>query len=250
MRFPPRSACLALAVLTAVIFAGSTTPRASPPPVPPTPPAPLTDPAALDEPLRRVAEARRAWLRVDDYTCVLVRRERVRGRLLPEEVMLMKVRREPHSVYLRWAGPRALTGQEACYVAGRHGGKMRARGPGLLGAVGFVTLDVNDPRAREYSKHTITEAGVGPLIERLGREWEAARRRAPKVRVADAEYDGRPCRRIEVASEGASRMVAYFDTGTRLPVCVEWYNGDELSEADGYTKMRLNVGLQDGDFDY
>src|SRR5438128_735667 len=105
MRFPPRSACLALAVLVAVVFAGATTPRASPPPVPPTPPAPPAvvtppaDPAALDEPLRRIAEARRAWLHVDDYTCVLVRRERVRGRLLPEEVMLMKVRREPYSVY-------------------------------------------------------------------------------------------------------------------------------------------------------
>jgi hypothetical protein len=199
--------------------------------------------------LRRVAEARRAWLGVDDYTCVLLRRERVGGRLLPEEVVLMKARREPYSVYLCWAGPRPVAGQEACYVAGRHGGKMRVRGPGLLRAVGFVSLDTKDPRGREFSNHTITEAGVGPLIERLGREWEAARVRTPRVRDTDADFDGRPCRRVEVAGD-ARRTVAYFDRETHLPVRVEWYDGDELTEADGYTKMRLNVRLRDADFDY
>lgn len=272
MTLPPRSqraarsrrlAYAAVALLLAVLFAGGATPLASPPPAPPAPArppavlAPPAEPGAFDEPLRLIAEARRAWAGVDDYTCVLVRRERVGGRLRPEEVALMKARRQPFSVYLRWAAPEAMAKQEVCYVAGRHDGLMRVRPAGLLGALGFVSLDPDDARAREHSHHTITEAGVGCLIERLGREWEAGRRRPARVRVADAEHDGRPCRRVEVVwPEGAgARSVAYFDRETHLPVRAEWYDrpregADELREADSYTKMRLNVGLGDGDFGY
>jgi len=256
MTLPPRSAHLGIAVVVAVLLLGGTAPRAEPPPPPPAQPAPPpvtappAEPEAFAEPLRLVADARRAWSHVDDYTCVLVRRERVGGGLRPEEVMLMKVRREPFSVYLRWAAPRAADGQEACYVAGRHDGKMRVRAAGLLGATGFVSLAPDDARARAHSRHAITEAGVGQLVERLGREWEAGRNRPARVRVAAAECDGRPCRRVEVAWPDGARCVAHFDRETHLPVRAEWYDRDELREADAYTKVRLNVGLGDGDFDY
>ncbi len=248
----PRAACVALAVF-AVSIAGGTAPPASPPVAPALPPevVPPPEPGAFDEPLRLVGEASRAWAQVNDYTCILVRRERVGDRLQPEEVMLMKVRREPSSVYLRWVAPQALAKQEACYVAGRNEGKMRVRGAGLLGAIGFVSLEINDPRGRERSTHTITEAGVGPLIERLRHEWEAGRSRAARVRVADAAFDVRPGRRVEVSgAEGANRVVVQFDRETHLPVRAEWYEMDELREADAFTKMRLNVGLGDRDFEY
>jgi hypothetical protein len=258
MTFPPRLPPVAITVVVAVLLLSGTTPHASPPPAPPAQPAPLpaaappAEPAALAEPLSLLADARHAWARVDDYTCVLVRRERVGDCLHPEEVMLMKVRREPFSVYLRWAAPSAAEGQEACYVAGRHDGKMRVRAGGLLGAVGFVSLATDDRRARASSRHTITEAGLGHLIDRLGREWEAGRIRPARVSVADAECDGRPCRRVEVMwpDGAAARCVTHFDRETHLPVRAEWYERDELREADTYTKVRLNVGLGDGDFDY
>jgi hypothetical protein len=249
MRLPSRVG-LALAVLLAVAFTDSPLPTPSPP-APPPPPAvaPAPESGASGEHLRLIGEARRAWAGVEDYTCVMVRRERVRGRLHPEETMLMKARREPFSVYFRWTAPREAEKQEACYVAGRNGGKMRARGAGMLGAFGFVSLDPNDARAREHSNNPITEAGVGRLVERLGREWAAAQARL--VSAGDADFDGRPCRRVEVAETSAgARVVVHFDSETHLPTRAEWYDGDELREADAYTKVRLNVGLKDGDFDY
>jgi hypothetical protein len=245
----------AVAILLGVLFAGGAAPSASPPPAPHVTPAPAppTEPGSFDEPLRLIAEARRAWEGVADYTCVLIRRERVGGRLQPEEAVQMEARREPFSVHLRWATPRALAKQEACYVAGRNDGRMRVRPAGLLGGLGFLSLDPNDPRAREHSNHTITEAGVGHLIDHFGEEWEAGRDRPARVSAADGEFDGRPCRRVEVAwaDEAGGRSVVYFDEERRLPVRAEWYGrGGEPHEVDGYTQMRVNVGLGDADFDY
>ena len=56
--------------------------------------------------------------------------------------------------------------------------------------------------------------------------------------------------RIEVEVKRPAREVVFFDGENHLPVRAEWYSRDELQEVDGYTKMRLHVGLSDGDFDY
>jgi hypothetical protein len=219
----------------------------------------------MDEPLRLIAEARRAYLEVNDYTCVLVKQERLRGRLQPEHVMMMKARREPFSVYLSWSAPKSVKGQEACYVAGKHEGRMRVHPAGLLGALGFVSLEPDDPRAREDSNHPITEAGVGNLIDRFARAWEEERRlNRTQARLSEWEFHGRPCTRVEtIQADPAGGRIPYyrtvlcFDRATRLPVRVECYdwprpNGNpdgDLSEVYSYLNVRLNVGLGDGDFD-
>src|SRR5262249_39359647 len=125
----------------------------------------------LDRALRLIAEARKAYDDVDDYTCVIVKRETIDGQLMPENVIAIKFRKEPFSVHMRWKQPKPLAGQEACYVEGRNNGMMRAKGAGLLGAVGFVNIDPKDPRTKKFSKHSITEAGIGNLIERYAQRW-------------------------------------------------------------------------------
>jgi hypothetical protein len=54
-----------------------------------------------------------------------------------------------------------------CYVAGRHGGKMRLRPVGLAAVMGWLTLAPDDPRVRKMSGHDVREAGIGNLIEFL-----------------------------------------------------------------------------------
>src|SRR5262249_44080275 len=144
----------------------------------------------LDEPLRLIAEARQSYQQVRDYTCLMVKRERLQGRLSPEHLVRLSVRTRPFSVDMRWQGPGDLAGQEACYVAGKNGGKMRARAAGMLGRLGFMTIDPNDPRARESSNHSITEAGIGHLIERYGTLWEQERGlNRTEVKVSAYEYN-------------------------------------------------------------
>jgi hypothetical protein len=229
------------------------------------PPAAAAAASPLDEPLRLIAQAGEAYRGVRDYTCLFVKRERLRGQLQPENLMEMKVRTQPFSVYFHWASPATFAGQQACYVDGRNGGMMRVHSNGIAGVVGFVTLDPRDPRAAQNSRHTITEAGIGNLIERFRQRWEVERRlNQTQIRVAQYLYNQRPCTRVEAihpANTGqfyAYRSVVYFDNGTHLPIRVEAYDwprpgapaGGDLLESYSYVNLRLNVGLSDRDFNY
>jgi hypothetical protein len=247
-------------------------PSVRPPCEPPAAPASLGEPAAgaveaastLDEPLRLIARARAAYAKVNDYTCLLTKRERMDGRLSPEHLIQMKCKERPFSVYLRWTAPRHLAGQQVCYVAGRHDGQMRAHPNGLLGALGWVTLAVDDARARKTSRHPITSAGVGNLIERLGKAWEEERRLGrAQVRLCVYAYNHLHRTRVVVTRTGPAdgrsphqRTVVLFDPETELPIRLEGYAWPtrpgatgELDELIDYSDLKLNVGLGDEVFD-
>jgi Protein of unknown function (DUF1571) len=248
----------AIALVTLLVGAGQA-------PVAPEPSAPGAG-GIMDAPLRLVAEARQAYQGVTDYTSLFVKRERLRDQLQPENVMLMKVRTQPFSVYLRWLRPNNLANQEACYVTGRNNGMMRVHSTGLLGAVGFVSLDPRDPRALQNSRHTITEAGIGNLIERYAQRWEMENRlNKTQVRIAEYEYNKRRCVRVETIHPDNTggqflfyRSVVYFDKENHLPIRVENYDwprsgGDPngaLAESYSYADLRLNAGVNEATFDH
>jgi hypothetical protein len=255
-----------------VIGAAREPPAQTVPSLPPMQPTETGAPAAavvgsMDEALRLIGEARQAYRGVRDYTCRMIKRERVNGRLQPENVILLAVRTDPFSVDMRWQLPQALAGQEACYVAGRYDGKMRARAKGLLGAVGFLTLDVNDPKARANSRHPITDAGIGHLIDEFAVGWEQEQRWGQTTVLGPKEYvfDGRHCLRVEMTHPPGApagryqhyRDVVYFDKQTHLPVRMEAYDwprrpGDtgDLLEMYSYAGLRPNVGLGDEIFNH
>jgi hypothetical protein len=220
----------------------------------------------MEAPIRLAAEARESYRNVRDYTCLFVKRELLRGQLQPENLVQMSVRSQPFSVYMRWIRPASLSSQEACYVAGRNNGMMRAHSTGLLGAVGFVNVDPHDPRALQNNRHVITEAGIGHLIEQLNEHWPAeARLNRTLVHVADYEYDRRRCTRVETLHRDNPgnqfsfyRTVVYFDKETHLPIRIENYDWPrtandrtgQLLESYSYANMRLNVGLSEATFNH
>src|SRR3954464_13188430 len=109
---------------------------------------------------------------------------------------------------------------------------MRAKGPGLLGNLGYVTMPADDVRARKASRHSITEAGIGNLIELFGKGWQKERGKArPAVQVGTYQYARRRCTRVEVKHPGKPdrtalfhRSVVYFDRDNALPIRVENYD--------------------------
>lgn len=229
------------------------------PPGPPTqlPPQPATSP--LDEPLAMIEAARQTYRQVQDYSCLVVKQERINGVLPPEQYIRMQFRERPFSVALRWEAPKNMVGQEAYYVAGRNDGKIRVRSSGILGAVGFVSIDPEDPRVRRNSRHSVTEAGIGNAIETCAKRWELERQLGvTQVRIADYVFMRRPCRRVETihtANPGnrfiCYRRVMYFDKEHHLPVRVELYDWPrqggpaegELLEVVNFVDIRLNVGI-------
>jgi hypothetical protein len=240
---------------------------AEPAPAGPTDAYPLAAPgkATMDDAVRRIMAARESFAGVRDYTCRMGQRERVGDTLPPETVALLEVRQQPFSVHMKWLEPRSLVGQEVVYVAGRNNGRMRVRSAGLLGAIGFVSLSVDDPRARETSRHSITEAGLGNLVERFAVGWPQDPHHGPcEVRVEDFTFAGRACTRVETAHPSNpdgfflfGKSVVYFDKENHLPIRVENYDwpkrpgepGDLLEEYS-YLDLGLNPGVGDAAFDH
>ncbi len=215
----------------------------------------------LDEPLRLIGRATEAIKNVRDYTCTLIKQERIGGQLQPPNVVSMMVRSEPFSIYLKWQQPKEQVGQEACYVAGKNNGKMRAKSPGILRVAGFVSVDPNDPRAKKTSNRAITDAGIANLIKRFDGRWRNEYKlNKTQVQVGEYEYNKRRCVRVEATHPenipGAFayyRGVLYFDKETHLPIRVETYDwprqggppGGDLAEVYSYVNLRFNVNLPD-----
>jgi Protein of unknown function (DUF1571) len=269
---PPRMWLYSFAGLALLsVISGATPPSLNPLPTPAGPEAPQqlapTTPVSttvapvanpMDEPVRLIAEAQQAYANVHDYSCMLIKKEKIGKQPPVENVISMRVRTEPFGVNLRWLEPKALVGQEAVYVTGKNDGKMRVKSAGLLGAVGFVSLDPNDARVQETSKHAITEAGIGNLLVLYAMGWENERKwNLTQVNIADYEYNKRRCVRVETTHPTNPenkfwfyRNVVYFDKETKLPIraeCYQWPEKDgkepELVEVYSYVNMKLNVGL-------
>jgi len=221
---------------------------------------PAPSATALDKAIALLDDSRERFRDVRDYDCRLVKRERVNGALLPESVLTMKARTRPFQVYLRCEGPDAEKGLEVCFREGRHHGKMRVRPAGMAGVFGFWTLDPRDPRALAKSRHAVTEAGLGNLLESTARYWEMERAlNKTLVQIGEEDIGGRPRLRIETTHPDRAagkyygyRCVLWLDKETRLPVGSETYDWPtedapegKLLESYRFLDLRCNIGLGD-----
>src|SRR4051794_32047110 len=89
---------------------------------PGTPPAANPAPAAtpIDQALAWLTEARRNYTAVKDYSATLAKRERIRGVLHDENVIMLTSKTQPFSIYMKWLAPAKSRNQEVCYVQGRN----------------------------------------------------------------------------------------------------------------------------------
>lgn len=217
----------------------------------------------LDQPIAWMREAKQNYAVVKDYTCTLVTQERIKGKLEEESFVEFKMKTEPFSVAMRWLAPKRSQGQEVVYVAGKNNNKMRVKSNILKGVIGFVSIDVNDPRVTQASRHTITEAGIGNVIDQSIRSWDAERKYGKTaVDIREYKYNDRDCYRVEITRSEKMpgyhhRTVMFMEKQSKLPIRVENYDhptpggptGGELSEMFSYVNLRFNVGLKDADFD-
>jgi len=219
----------------------------------------------LDQPIALLQEAKRNYSAVKDYTCTLVSQERVRGKLEEQSIMQFKMKTVPFSVYMKWLAPRESVNQEVAFVLGKNNNKMRVRsvrlGEGKL--LGFMSIDPNDPRVLERSRHNILEAGIGKMIDQNIAHWEKTRKIGQsKVDISEAKYNERDCICINItsmqrdANSYCYRTVIYLEKASKLPLRLENYDwpqtggnpSGELMEMFSYVNLRFNVGLTNEDF--
>jgi hypothetical protein len=239
--------------------------------LPPTPPPAQPGVQKMDDAtqaLTWILEAQRNYrAAVRDYSCVFVAHENMNGKGGggEDQIIHMKFRQQPFSVNMVWARPQSMAGQEVSYVQGKNENKLRVKNQGLLKVVGFMSIAVNDPRAKQTSRHTIEEAGIGHLIDRTVQNWSFDRNAVGKAvtKIEDYKFDGRECWRIETVHLAklpqfySYRGVIYLEKNSKYPLRNENYHWPvpggnpqgELMESFSYTGLQFNKGLKDADFD-
>ncbi|WZO99022.1 DUF1571 domain-containing protein [Isosphaeraceae bacterium EP7] len=217
----------------------------------------------IEQARQLVAECKARFAKVSDYTCTFYKRERIGGDLTPLNVMTMKVRSSPWSIYFKFQRPNK--GREALYVSGRHGNKVQAHdvGFGKLFA-GTMSLDPHGSRAMSDNRHPITEAGIGSLIETVHASWGYGLHYGDTiVKIHPHSLVGeRKCTMIETKHPTKYprdlfyQVKLYIDQELGLPVRFEGYDwpkkkgqAPELLEEYTYADLKLNPGLHDSDFD-
>jgi hypothetical protein len=189
---------------------------------------------------------------LSDYTLTITSQERVGGRLLPEATRFVKFKR-PFSLYMK-----NLTGKrknlEIIYVKGKNNDKMIVSPGGILGGI-TARVSPDSILAKRESRHTITEAGLPNLMDRmisilqeqdkktdcrpavtyLG-EGYAASKKVVRVRIENTSY--------------APKTEITLDAATLYPVSIISYDADgSLLESYNYHDIKTNIGLTDADFD-
>ncbi len=203
--------------------------------------------------------------KIQDYSAVMVKRERIGDRLNDPEYMFIKVRHKPMSVYMYFLEPASLKGQEVIWVEGQNDGKMWAHPGGLRNKlIGTVSLDPTGLIAMQGNRYPVTEIGVLNLVRRLIEVGEQDTQYGEcEVKFFEgAKINDRVCTCIQVVHPVARRNFRfhlariYVDKELNIPIRYESYDWPresggkpQLIEEYTYLNVKINNGFTDEDFD-
>ncbi len=198
------------------------------------------------------------------YRAVFRKTERISGKVGDEQVMEMKSRLHPFSIYFKYRTPE--TGKEVVYAVGRYDNDIIAHGVGLSRKlIPRIKVAPESRIAMLGNRHPITDAGLAKLLDKLihfrrldlqdpeavtlldripnpeGGEWLRSIHTHPR------QNGVRPFQRVEVL----------YHPEHRIPVQITSYEwpqpGDDgtlkLAERYSYDELQLDSTLTDLDFD-
>lgn len=207
----------------------------------------FADPSVdLDEVLRK---CHASYARVNDYTCLLHRRDVVNGVLKEHTTVHFKFKK-PSRYYMMWPKDRI----EAIYAEGRYKNRMVIHG-GLL--FKFVSVAVDPETALKYNRHTIREADIGRILTIVETNYRKATANADAAIALEGEerLDGRRTWLFKAVFPPGRDYYGHtifinIDKELYLPIKIKVFGWDqELLEEYYYEGLKLNVGLKEEDFD-
>jgi len=203
--------------------------------------------------------------KIQDYSCTMVKRERIDGKLGEHQYIFAKIRHEPFSVYLYFLAPEDVKGQEVVYVEGQNDGNMMAHaGSGMRAMVGTVALKPDGALAMQGNRYPITEIGVENLARRLVEVAEHDRQfgECTVNFFPNAKVNGRICTCVQVEHPVPRRNFrfhmarVFIDDEFLIPIRYEAYDWPQeqggqpvLMEEYTYMNVKPNNGFTDADFD-
>lgn len=208
-----------------------------------------------DKVLSLLAEMESSYAGITDYVTVFHKQERIDGKLLPEETILLKFQK-PLKVYMKWI-ENPHRGREVIYVQGKYDDKLVGHQGGVMGFLA-LSLDPRGALAMRGNRHPVTEVGFGHLIEGMLENVRKAMKLGDfrLIEMDEKPFKGRPAIAIEADFDSrgarryyATRIICHVDRKLLLPIAVSFYDDeDRLVEKYDYTDVRVNVGLNDADF--
>jgi hypothetical protein len=230
-------------------------------------------------PINRALDIARSGLvgcqkNLNDYTALLVKRERIDGVLGTHEFAMAKIRNrkvvdgkvvQPLSVYLNFLKPSTVKGREVIYVEGQNGGNIIAHEGGFKGKfLPTVTIPPDGMLAMRGQRYPISEIGIENLIQKLIERGERAAQ-APDVQCEfrkNARVKDRTCTVLQVTqptklpSSDFYQAQVFMDDDLNIPIryiAYDWPVQEGVSpqviEEYNYLNVKVNVGLTDSDFD-
>lgn len=208
------------------------------------------------DPEEWLREAEAAYDRVTSYTAVFHKQQRVAGKLLPEETILIKYKK-PFSLYMKWIRS-PYKGSELLYVAGVNEDQVRAHRGGILR---FVTRNLypGDSALMADNLRPVSHTGIGFLLDTVAINIRKAIK-SGKLTFSGREEEtvyGRNTQVLEVVfpKERAQdydgyRFVINQDIENKMLIRIRVYDrDDQLIENYGYENLDLDARLTDADFD-
>ncbi|TWU08419.1 DUF1571 domain-containing protein [Stieleria varia] len=222
---------------------------------------------------------------VKDYTALLIKREKLGGKLSPRQFAKIKVREPkqtdegsevPLSVYMKFYRPQTLAGREILFVEDQRDGLMLARKGGMVFANYTQALPTDHPFAKAESNYLVTDTCVNIMFQTA---LDQLRCHANSADCELSEFErksikGKHCRHFELRLHKKADDVPYHfvrfmvDAELRLPIYVATYGWE--TDASHQTKsgkeseanldrtlleefflagLKINVGLGDEDFE-
>lgn len=196
------------------------------------------------------------WAEIKDYTCVLLKQERVRGSLQKQATIFLKYRK-PFDLYMKWIKDPHL-GRELIYRQGKDAGLVVHEGGAIMG-MATVTLDLDHRLVKRDTNHRITDLDIGFSLKTIHDNlYKGLKEGDVKIKFKGVTFISG--RKVVLVESWFSNMEAkgYYsphsimghDTQTGLPIkIVNFTNSGEVQEEFIWTKIKFNPGLTDSDFD-
>jgi len=204
-----------------------------------------------------------------DYSCTLVKRERIDEKLGSYEFIYTKIRHKPFSVYMYFLSPEASKGQEALYVQGQNDNKLLGNaGSGLRARFGTVSLAPDGLMAMSGQRYPITEVGIRNLTARLiarakqGLQFNQCEVLYFKNTRIGKGASARTCTCIQVTHLKPQpalpfhRARIFIDDELNIPIRYEAHDFPKtpggkpvLLEEYTYLNLKINPGFTNVDFD-
>lgn len=224
------------------------------------------------------ARKERDYLRrtVHDFTCRLIKRERIDDFLQDYQYIDMWVREEvrdgshvvaPLSIYMQFLAPRKIAGRRVLFIEGQNDGRMLVRNGGKHFDYVVVDVDPYGKTAMDESLVPVTQTGFNQILAQMIAVLERHMAADPtgsntEVRQIDgAKLNKRPASVIRISHKvkqpGLEFHIAnvFVDQELHVPVRVDYSDWPTregqrppLIAEYTYTLLKMNVGLTDANF--